>query len=116
MPAFDFLKFQALIYTFAPLVLKTIEGGDKILPYVPQIVDLIREAEQINGASGPEKKAHVLAGLKTAIEIANRTGRVMVDAESVLAIASPGIDVIIAVINLVGRTRTTRRAGDAPAL
>lgn len=102
---FDFLKFQSLVYSFAPLLLRTIEGGEKIVPYVAQIVELVREAEQLPSATGAEKKQFVLDALRTSIELANKTGKVVVDADAIVTIAEHGIDIIISVVNLVGKPR-----------
>lgn len=106
---FDFLKFQSLVYTFAPLLLRTIDGGEKIVPYIPQIVELVREAEQLPQADGPAKKLFVLSALKTSLEITNKTSKVQVDVEAVLQIVDNGLDALIGTINLVGRPPAVER-------
>jgi len=102
---FDFLKFQELVYRFAPLLLMSIPGGERIVPYVPQIIELIRQAEQLPLATGAQKKEFVLDALRTSIEINNKIGDVVVDANTVVLIAGVGIDIIITVVNLLGRQR-----------
>lgn len=109
-------KFKALVRLLGPVVLSAVPGGEKIAPHVDTIVDAIETAEQIKGASGPEKKARVLEVVKKGVEVANATGKVTLDASEVEAIASHGIDAVVGAVNVVGAAGAPKGPASAAAL
>ena len=77
---------------------------DKVLslaPLIPTILNAIKEAEQIQGATGPEKKGHVLAVVDAAVAVVNQVGQVHLDPAEVHQVAGTAIDTIIGVIHLI---------------
>lgn len=103
--------FKNAVRVFAPIVLPMIPHGDKIAPLIPTITGAIEEAEAIKGASGAEKKAHVLAIVQAGVATANATGHVTLNPAEVGAIASNGIDAVIGAVKAVEQAH-----GDAPPL
>lgn len=99
---FNFGKFKSLVRLLGPVVLAAVPGGEKIAPHVDTVLDAIEEAEQIKGATGPAKKAHVLAIVAKGVATANATGTVKLSASDVEAIASHGIDAVIGAVKVVG--------------
>jgi len=98
---FDFHKFLAVVNQIGPVVLAAVPGGEKIGPLIPKVVAAIGEAEQIKGASGADKKRHVMNVFNTAVGIANSTGKVKIDAAGAAAAASTGIDTVIQTVNVI---------------
>lgn len=99
---FDFHKFLAVVRQIGPVVLAAVPGGDKIpADLIPTIVDAVGEAEQIKGATGAEKKAHVMAVVAAGVKTANATGKVTLDAAEVEAIASHGVDAVVGATKVV---------------
>ncbi len=84
-------QFGPQILLFTPLA-----------PIAPAVVVAIHEAELIKGATGAQKKAHVLNIVTAAASGANaQAGKDVVDAADVAATASQTIDTIISVVNTV---------------
>lgn len=108
---FNLKKFIEIVSTVGPVVLATIPGGDKIAPVIPKIVDGINAAEAIKGASGADKKKHVLEIVENAIGIANQTGKVSISTEDAKAIASQGIDTVVATVHVIEGAKVTRTDG-----
>lgn len=99
-------KWISLVLNLAPLVLMAIPGMPAVL--VPTIVHAIQEAQQIAGASGADKKAHVLAVAADAVTAVNEAkGKAVINPAVVPTVVSQGIDTAIGVINLVQQTHTT---------
>lgn len=98
---FNLSRFLAIVSTVGPAVLSTIPGGERLQPIVGEIVGAIKEAEQIKGASGPEKKAHVLAIAKAAANTANATGKVKIDPNEVDQVVGAGVDAVIGTVHVV---------------
>lgn len=94
----NFKKFGHLVLQVAPLVLANVKGGDKLAPFVPVITHAITEAEAIPGASGEQKKAHVLNSVADAVTVLNATGKVALDPAEVQSIASDGIDLTVKIV------------------
>lgn len=93
-------KWLSLAANLAPLVLMGIPGMPIVL--VPLIVHGIQEAQQIAGASGAAKKAHVLASVTDGIAAVNGVkGKQVVDPAIVTTVVSPAIDTTIGVIKAV---------------
>jgi hypothetical protein len=98
---FDFNKFLAVVAALGPVVLSVVPGGGSIAPLIPTIVGAIVEAEAIKGATGAEKKAHVLNVVEAAVSVANATGKVTLKPEEVQGVASLGIDTVISTIHVI---------------
>lgn len=101
-------KFLNIVKVIAPLVLANVKGGDKIGALIPTITDGIAEAEQIHGASGAEKKAHVLNIVKAGVETANATGKVTLDPAEVHEVASDGIDAVVGAIHVIDGAKVVK--------
>lgn len=98
---FDRKKFLFLVNALAPLVLANVKGGDKVAEFIPIVTDGIIAAEQIKGATGAEKKAHVLDLVAAGVAGANATGKVKLDASAVTTAAGDGIDAVIGAIHAI---------------
>lgn len=99
-------RWLSLVLNLAPLVLMGIPGMPVVL--IPTIVHAIQEAQQIKGASGADKKAHVLTVATDAVTAVNGAkGQVVVDPAVVTAVVAPAIDTTIGVINLVQQAHAT---------
>lgn len=112
---FHLHAFLDLVGKLAPVVLSAVPGGDKIAPLIPVITHAVTEAEQIKGASGADKKAHVLNVVDAAVTTLNATGKVKLDPAEVQAISANGIDAVIGAVHVVADAHT--KAGvplDAP--
>lgn len=97
-------KWLSLVQSFAPLVLIA-AGVPPVL--VTSIAASIEEAEQIPGATGADKKAHVLNITRDAIDASNvAQGRQHLDPTKVVAVVSKGIDLAVETVDLV-HDRTT---------
>jgi hypothetical protein len=94
-------KWLTLAQFLAPAVLMAVPHGDKIAPFVPVITSGIQEAEQIPGASGPEKKAHVMNLAMAAFQTLQRSGKVHLDVGQFQSVIGAGIDATVGTIDLV---------------
>lgn len=84
-------QFGPQILLFTPLA-----------PIAPAVTVAIHEAELLKGATGAEKKAHVLNIVTAAASGANaQAGKEVVDAAQVAATASQAIDTIVSVVNTI---------------
>ena len=73
-----------------------------LAPIAPAVIQAILEAEQIKGATGPEKLAHVMAIITTAAEALNlQAGHEVVDMAKLQQTGAAIISAIIAIVNLV---------------
>ena len=108
--AFDLKKFLSVVTAVGPLVLLSVPGGEKLGPLLPVIVAAIGDAEQLKGATGPEKKAHVLAILAAAVTTANATGKVHLDLAEVQAVADKGIDAVIGTLHVIHGAKVVKVA------
>lgn len=97
---FDLKQFLAAIAALAPL-LQFVKGADKIAPFLPVIISGITEAEQIPGATGPAKRAHVLKLVDTGVTVTNATGKVKLDPAEVQAIAGNIVDTAVSITKVV---------------
>lgn len=107
---FDFHKFLAVVSQVGPMVLGAVPGGEKIAPLIPTITHAITEAEAIKGASGAEKKAHVLAVVAAGVATANATGKVTLDPTEVEQIASTGVDAVIGTVHVIAGAKVVKAA------
>lgn len=106
--AFNLAMFKSMLATFAPLVLAFVPNGAQFAPFVPLLVNGIGEAEAIHGAaSGPEKKAAVLALVQTATAATNAAKPGAVDPVLAQQTASQLTDAVIGIINAVQHTQAT---------
>lgn len=110
MAKMDFNKFLTLLNLLGPAVLLNVKGGEKIAPLVAVITSAIGEAQQIKGATGAEKKAHVLAIAAAAVTVANTSGKVQLDPEEVQTVASDGIDAVVGVLHVVQGAKVVKQA------
>lgn len=100
----DKTQWLALLKVLGPVVGALVPGLDPT--FVPLIVTGVAEAEQIRGADGPTKKAHVVELVKVAAAAANAgTKKNLVDVAGIAQAASIGIDAIV---------RTTNAAAEQP--
>lgn len=104
---FSFSKFAAVLTTLAPIVTLLVPGGDKVAPYLPAILAGMAEAQQIPGASGRDKKAHVLAMVEQAADAlaVGKPGKV--DKATLLLIAGNTIDTVISTIHVIEQAQAT---------
>lgn len=98
---FNLGKFLAVVSQIGPVILAATPGAERFGPIVGEVVGAIKEAEQIKGASGPEKKAHVLAIAKAAVNTANASGKVKIDPNTVDQVVGAGVDTVIGTIGLI---------------
>lgn len=99
-------KWLSLLNVLAPIVLVTVPGGAAFAPLVSTVIHGISEAQQIAGASGPEKKAHVLALVQDSVNVSNvaaaAAGKaVPFDPAAINATASVAIDAVVSTVNAV---------------
>jgi len=104
---FSLSRFVEIVDRVAPAVLAVVPNGDKIAPLIPKIVHGIKEAQQIKGATGAEKKQHVLNTITDGADVAAAAG-VKVSSEEITAIASKGIDTVIEAVHVVEGAKATR--------
>lgn len=108
-------KWLSVVAQLAPIVLLAVPGGAALAPLVPVITHAITEAEQIKGASGADKKAHVLSTVQDAVAVANASGKVKLDPAAVQQVASQGVDAVIGAVNVVQGAKVVKTpTTDAP--
>jgi hypothetical protein len=107
---FDLAKFSLMVNMLAPVVLLTVPKGDKIAPLSTSITAGIIAAEQIKGATGAEKKAHVLELVAAGVATANATGKVKLDQDEAVAVAGVVIDRVIGSVHAVEGGTVTKPA------
>lgn len=95
------MRWEDIVKLVAPLVLAYVKGGQKIAPIVPAVVNGIIEAEQIKGASGPDKKAHVIALVGDSVEAVNAAKPNSLDPATTKDTAGYVIDATVGVTNIV---------------
>lgn len=110
---FNLSRFVEILDRVGPSILAVVPGGEKIAPLVPKIVHGIKEAQAMKGASGEEKKAHVLAAIADGADVAKAAG-VHVSTEEITAIASKGIDAVVETVHVVEGAKATRPGEVAP--
>ena len=110
MAKFDIKQFLHILAFVGPAILSAVPGGAAIAVLIPTIVTAIGDAQQIPGATGPEKKAHVIAIATAAVAVANSTGKVQLDAVEVEQVASDGIDAVVGAIHVVNGAKVVKAA------
>ncbi len=104
---FSLDRFVEIVDRLAPAVLALTPGGEKIRPLVPKIVKGIKEAQAIKGATGAEKKQHVLNTITAGAYVAAAAG-VHVSSQEIAEIASRGIDTVIEAVHVIHGAKATR--------
>jgi hypothetical protein len=110
MKKFNLGKFAAMVNMLAPVVLMMVPKGEKVAPYVGSITAGIVAAQQIKGATGAEKKAHVLDLVAAGVATANATGKVKLDQDEAVAVAGVVIDRVIGSVHAVEGGTVTKPA------
>lgn len=108
MGKFNLSRFLDVLAKVGPVMLPLVPGGGAISILIPTIVSAIGEAEQLKGATGPEKKAHVLSIVEAGVDVANSTGKVRLDPAEVRAVASEGIDTVVSAIHVADGARIVK--------
>lgn len=101
-------RFLAVLNAVAPAILLAVPNGDKIAAVIPQITHGIAEAQQMKGATGPEKKAHAMSIANDAVQSLNATGKVKLDSNEVQAVASHGIDAVVGTIHVIDGAKVVK--------
>ena len=107
---FNFHKFLAIVAQVGPMVLLAVPGGEAIAPLIPVITHAITEAEQIKGATGAAKKAHVLEVTAAAVTTLNSLGKVTLDPAEVAQVTSAGVDAVIGTIHVIEGGKVVKAA------
>jgi len=90
-------RWLTIVRGLLPWAFMLIPGLPPVL--VPTIIQGIEEAQQLKGASGADKKAHVVALVELAITGIN-SKRKVIDEVTVLPVVKSAIDTGIALVNL----------------
>ena len=108
---FDWGRFLDVLKVVGPIALSAV--NPVLGPVASVIVHAIGEAQQIDGATGPEKKAHVMNIADAAVVAYNgAAGKVVLDPAAVHEAADEGVDTVYAAIHVLVKTPATL----APAL
>ena len=92
------MKWFEIVKLVLPIVGIVVPGA---APLVPMIMGGIHEAEQLPGADGPTKKAHVMNIVADGAQAASATGKVAIDPTTAVAITEKVFDVVDAVHKVV---------------
>jgi hypothetical protein len=114
MAKFDLKKFLQVLQIVGPVVLTLVPGGGVAAVLIPTIIHAIGEAEQIKGAKGPEKKAHVMEIVDSAVAVANATSKTKLDPAEVKATVDKGIDTVISTIHVVEGAKVLKPVKSGP--
>jgi hypothetical protein len=101
---FSWSKFADVLKVVGPVILSTIPGVPPMI--VPAVINAITAAQMMPGATGPAKKAAVLAEVVDGLEIANgiliAKGKSPVGDPAVIsASVGAGIDAVITTVQAV---------------
>ena len=92
-------KFGDIAKVVAPLVISLVPG---VPPGIgPLVGHAIGEAEAIKGATGAEKKAHVLGVVKDALDTAAAAGKPIGDSAVIVPAVSQATDAVVASVNAI---------------
>jgi hypothetical protein len=98
------MNWLDLVKLIAPIVVAATVPHGAVLG--PLIATGISDAEQLAGAKGPEKKAHVLELVTDGVIAINTAKGIEVfDPAAVGAAASGAIDATVTIVNLISRRR-----------
>lgn len=96
------MKWRDIVRIVVPVVLSLIPAGRQYTALIPVIVNGIDEAEAIKGASGADKKQHVLNLVANAVDAINgAAGKTVLGATAAQVVAGNLIDAAVSVVNLV---------------
>lgn len=94
------MKWLDTVKAIAPILISVINPA--LAPVASVIAAAIGEAEQIPGATGADKKSHVLAIVTDAATAINAAAKkVVLDPASMGAAAGAAIDTVISIVNLI---------------
>jgi hypothetical protein len=96
---FPWRKFATIAKVIAPVVLSTIPSVPPVLG--PLVSHAIMEAEGVPGATGADKKAHVLAILNDALVTAAALGKPIGNPVVIVPAVSQGVDAVITTIKAI---------------
>lgn len=104
-------NFGKILQFAAPLILQTIPGkpGDITRKIGPSVISAIVDAQKIPGATGQEKKAHVLAIANDALDVVDASGIEMPRQDALVAVSS-AVDTIVATAHVIDGTHKAVRA------
>lgn len=103
------MKWQDVFNMLAPSVLGVVSAAKpEFTPFASIILAGAKEAQALPGATGQEKKDHVLALVGLGASAANATGKTHIDVRELLATASAAIDTTIKAVNVVHNSHGTR--------
>ncbi len=94
-------QFFSILTAVAPVVLLAVPGGAVIAPLVPLILKGIADAQAKPGATGPQKKAYVMALVSDAVKATSLVRPGILDQVLAIEAAGHGIDAVISSINAV---------------
>lgn len=92
-------RFADIAKVVAPVVLSVVPGVPPVLG--PIIAHAIIDAQSLPGASGAEKKAHVLAIVGDALAVADVAGKPIGDASVIVPAVSNGVDAVVSTVNAI---------------
>ena len=93
-------KWLKILEQIGPIIIATTVPGGALI--APAVVQAIAHAEQIKGATGAEKKAHVEAIASLAAQSLNAAaGESKIDPALVSATAGQVIDAVVGAVNIV---------------
>lgn len=97
-----YMSWLSILKTVGPYAALAIPGAGPFAPLIPVIIGAIGEAEAIKGATGPEKKAHVVAIAKAATVTINATaGKQVVDPSTVAETTDAIVDAAVGATNVI---------------
>lgn len=100
-------QFLEILASVGPMILSLLP---ETAPFAPLVSQAIAAAEQIPGATGPQKKAIAVSIVQIAAQAGDQAaGRTVVDPATLGSLVSQGIDTTVAAVNLV-------QAAKAPAV
>jgi len=99
------MDWVGLVKMVVPIVLPFV--NPKLAPVGPLVVQGITEAQQMKGASGPEKLAHATNLVTIGAATANAAaGKEVVDTNAVTNDASKAISVAVDITNMLHKSQT----------
>jgi hypothetical protein len=102
-------QFLDILKMVGPGVLAALVPG--AAAFAPLIVTAINEAEQLVGATGPEKKAYALELVGVGVTAANAIAKKpLLDTDETKAAVSAGINAVVSTINIVQKAQTVATA------
>ena len=97
----SFNKFVSILTTVAPVILLVVPGGTVLAPLLPLIIKAIADAERQAGASGPEKRAQVVATIQRVAAASNVMDPGTVNQVVMKAALGHAIDAMLTSVNAV---------------